>query len=65
MTQTLEKWDSLTFEWYGDVMVFCVFIFIFYFIFLFRRNVRRGYLDESDFRHCFGNFFERAIPKVS
>ena len=29
MTQTLEKWDSLTFEWYGDVMVFCVFIFNF------------------------------------
>ena len=43
-------------------MVFCVFIFI---SFLFRRNVRKGYLDESDFRHCYGNFFESAILKVN
>ena len=57
-------WVDVTFEWYGDAMVFCVFMFIFL-IFLFKSNVRRGYLDESDFRHCFGNFFESAIPKVS
>ena len=31
MTQTREKWESLvlTFEWYGDAMVFHVLIFIF------------------------------------
>ena len=40
-------------------------IYVCFSIFLFRSNVRRGYLDESDFRHCFGNFFESAIPKVS
>ena len=50
-------------------MVFCVFIFIF--IFLFRSNVRKGYLDESDFRHSYGNFFrkikllDRSYVKVS
>ena len=36
MTQTLGKWDShvlsgLTFEWYEDAMVFCVFMFVFHF----------------------------------
>ena len=54
----------MTFEWYGDAMVFRLFMFIFHF-FLFRSNVRKGYLDESDFRHCFGNFFESALAKVS
>ena len=58
-------WVDLTFEWYGDAMAFCVFMFIFLFFFLLKSNVRRGYLDESDFRHCFGNCFESAIPKVS
>ena len=37
-------------------MVFCVLIFILFF--LFRSNARKGYLDESDFRHCHGKFFE-------
>ena len=53
---------GLTFEWYGDAMVFCVFIFIFFF---FRSNVRKGYLNESDLRRCYGNFIESAIPKVA
>ena len=53
---------DLTFEWYGDAMVFCVFIFIFFF---FRSNVRKGYLNESDLRRCYGNFIESAIPKVT
>ena len=43
-------------------MILCVFIFI---LFFFRSNVRKGYLDESDFHHCFGNFFESVIPEVS
>ena len=42
-------------------MVFCVFIFIF----LFRSHVRKGYLDESDFRHCYGDFSESAIPEAT
>ena len=37
-------------------------MYLFLFI-LFRSNVRKGYLDESDFRHCSGNLFESAIPK--
>ena len=66
MTQTREKWDcrilvDLTFEWYEYAMVFRVFIFIF----LFRTNFRKWYLDESDFHHCHGNFFESAILKVT
>ena len=43
-------WVDLTFEWYGDAMIFCVFKFFF------RSNVGKGYLDESDFFHCLGNF---------
>ena len=38
----------------------CLFLFL-----LFRSNVRKGYQDESDFRHCYGNFFESAIPEVT
>ena len=35
---------DLTFEWYEDVMVFCVLVFIF----LFRTNGKKVYLDEND-----------------
>ena len=42
---------------YGDI------ILVFYF--LFRTNVKKRYLDESDFHHCYGNFFEIAILKVT
>ena len=42
-------------------MVICVH---FYF-FLLRSNVRKGYLDDGDFRYYYGNFFESAIPKVA
>ena len=35
---------DLTFEWYENVMVFCVLIFIF----LFRTNGKKVYLDEND-----------------
>ena len=38
-------------------------IYVHFSIFLFRSNVSRGYLDESDFRHCFGNFFESALRR--
>ena len=33
--------------------------------FLFRTNVRKGYLDKSNFRHCYSNFFKGAIRKVT
>ena len=49
----------LTFEWFEDALVFHVFIFIFCL------EVRKRYLDESDFRHCYGNFFVSAILKVT
>ena len=68
MTQTLEKWDSHVLSGPDFWMVWrchgilCIYV---YFSFFFKSNVRRGYLDESDFRHCFGNCFESAIPKVS
>ena len=37
----------------------------FFFFFLFRTNINKGYLDESDFRHCYGIFFKSAILKVT
>ena len=50
-------WVDLTFEWYEDAMVFCVFVFIS----LFRTTVKKEFLNESDFRHCYDNFYESAI----
>ena len=35
------------------------------FYFLFRNNVRKRYLGERNFHHCYGNFFESVILKVS
>ena len=40
--------------------ILCVHLF-----FLFRSNIRKDYLGESDFRHCYGHFSESAIPKVT
>ena len=34
-------------------------------LFLFRTNGKKGHLDESDFCHCYGNFFKTAILKVT
>ena len=34
-------------------------------LFLFRTNGKKGHLDESDFCHCYGNFFETTILKVT
>ena len=33
--------------------------------FLFRTNGKKGRLDENDFRHCLGIFFESGILKVT
>ena len=44
-------------EWFEGAMVFHVFIFIF----LFRNNGKWEQLDENDFRHCYGIFFESVI----
>ena len=35
-----------------------------HFYFLFWTIIRKRYFDESDFHHCYGNFFESAIPNV-
>ena len=35
------------------------------FCFLFRINVRKKHLDESDWHHYYGNFFESIILKVN
>ena len=49
------------FEWYEDAMVFYEFIFIF----LFRTNGKKGQMDQNDFRHFFGDIFERTILEVT
>ena len=41
----------------------CHIISCAHFYFLFRINVRKRYLNERAFHHCYGNFFERAILK--
>ena len=43
--------------------ILCVHFFCL-FVCLFRSNVKKWYLDERDFRQCYGNFFESAMPKV-
>ena len=55
-------WVELTFKGYEDTMILCVSIFIF----LFRTNGKsaREQLDENDFRHCYGIFFESIILKL-
>ena len=69
MTQIKEKWDSIRkFKWYEDVTVFDVFIlfiYLFIYLFLFITNGKKGNLDENDFCHCYGIFFESALLKVT
>ena len=48
--------NDLAFEWYEDALIFRVFIFTF----LFRTNGKKKHLDKTDFRHCYGDFFEAA-----
>ena len=65
MTQTREKWDSHILSRRDFWMVWmCHHILCFHF-FWFRSNVRKWYLDESNFYHCFGIFFGNANPEVS
>ena len=42
-------------------MVFRVFLFIC----LFRNNGKKEHLDQNDFRHGYGNYFESTILKVT
>ena len=49
-------WVDLTFKWYGDDMVFRVFIAAI----LFRINGKNGHLDENNYRHCYGIFFSKV-----
>ena len=46
-------WVELMFKRYKDGMIFCVFIFIFCL-----ETTVREQLDESDFRHYYGNFLK-------
>ena len=48
----------LTVDLYEGAMVFI-------FLFLFRTNGKKEHLDESDFRHGYGNHFESAILKIT
>ena len=60
ITQTRVKWNflvlhiPLSFDWCSVDS---------FFFFLFRPNVKKGYLDEKTFCHCYGNFLERVILK--
>ena len=42
-------------------MIFHIFIYIF----LFRNYGKKEHLNENDFRHGYGNYFESAILKVT
>ena len=53
------SWVELTFQGYEDAMIFCVFIFIF----CLEPTVREQ-LDENDFRHYYGIFFDYTILKL-
>ena len=57
MTQTRERWDShvLNEPVFHDSLLF----------FLSRTNVGKEHLDESNFYHCYDNFFESAIRKIA
>ena len=64
MIPTRERWDSLVlsrfgFKQYEDAMIFCVFIFTFCL-----EPTGKEELDENDFCHYFGNFFESTILKL-
>ena len=67
ITQTREKCYSYVLSRPDFLMVWTSngILFVHFYFFLFRNNVIKGYLDESGFRHCYGNFYESAIPKVT
>ena len=50
-------WVDLKMPWYYSV---CSLL-----LFLFRTNGKGGQLDENDLRHCYGNFSEGDIFKVT
>ena len=56
-----KEWPWPWVDLYEGAMVFRIFIFIF----LFRTNGKKEHLDENDFRHGYGNYFESAILKVT
>ena len=66
MTQAIEKWNYHILSRQDFLMVWrCHGIPCFQFYFCFRTNVRKRYFNESGFRHCYGNFFESAILKLT
>ena len=65
ITQTREKWDSHVLSISDFWIVWRRMWLSLFLFFLFRSNVTKWYLDESDFRNCYGSFFESAIPKVT
>ena len=63
MTQIKEKRNYLVLSKanFWMVLVFCAFIFIF----CLEPNGKKEDMDENNFRHCYGKFFEIAILKVT
>ena len=66
MAQTREKWNSLVLSRADFWMVWrCHGIPYIHLYFLFRTNGKGEHLDENNFRHSYGNYFESAILKVT
>ena len=55
-------WADLTFEWFVKMSWYSACLLLSFF---FRTNGKKGHLDENGFRHCYGNFFEKGILKVT
>ena len=66
MTQTRENWTPMFWVELTLWMVWrCHDILRVSIFFLVRTNTRKEYLDENNFRHCYGNFFKGVILKVT
>ena len=70
MTQRREKWDSVAFNreyfwmvWRWRGIPFFHLLLLFFF--LFRTNGIKRHLNEIDFCHGYGNYYERAILKIT
>ena len=54
-------WVYLTFDWYGNAIVFCLFVFFFC---LEATLGKDTFTTESDFNHCYGNFSKKPFGKL-
>ena len=64
MSQTKEKHDSLVLS-RSDLWVVWRSHGITCLLFLFRTNSNKGHLDQNNFHHCYGYFFESGFLKAT